>query len=102
MILWVVHRCNTQFYHRRKWVEMLRRNRKNGAQNLQIMHAEFAMFSRRILTSLGLTSDSRSTLWILVELKLACNTCEGTGFGFDRILLFNFFMSSLVLYRLHF
>jgi len=30
---------------------MLRRIRENGAQNLQIMHAEFAIFWCRIVTS---------------------------------------------------
>jgi len=51
-ILGIVHRCHRELYHRKKRVKMLRRIRKDGMQNLQIMHAEFAIFWHRILTSL--------------------------------------------------
>jgi len=53
-ILWI--RCHRQLYHRKKRVEILCRIRKNGAQSLQITHAEFAMFWCRIMTSLVETS----------------------------------------------
>jgi len=41
---------------------MLRRIRKNGTEKLQIMHAEFAIIWRRILTSLVIMSEACGVL----------------------------------------
>ena len=44
MILWIVHRCHRQFYHRRNGLKCC----AEFAQNSQKRHAEFANHVRRI------------------------------------------------------